>query len=1545
MIHPLRLLLGAIAIPVCSTLYGQTSLPANTIVTQNFNSIGNSATATLPANWKLSSAGTGSTSGYATGTNITATTQAAGSGTPATGGAYNWATAAGTDRAIGFMTTALYASPNSIMAFYRNTTGATVNSVTVAFSIERYIVNTSTVSVALFSSTDGSAWIAQTAGNISTADFPTGANSGTFTTPKTINKTVAVTVTVPNNGDIYFRWVFINTGSINSQGLGLDNVSVFAGTATPIVIATLRDILQVDNGIPNQFNEGDVIRYQTLIKNTGTGDANNVQITLPAPPANTAMVAGSIKTSAVAVNDSYAASFNTTLNASTVLVNDIGIPVPTAVLTYGPTADAALYNAGAAGTTNAGGTITLNANGTFTYIPLNGFSGIDQFKYITGNGNLPDNDAIVTITVGTDITFTTTNVDPLCNGGTNGSITISASGGNGALTYSITGAGGTYFASNVFTGLAAGTYNLAVKDAGGLIKTGTATLNNPASIVVSGTVPTLTYNTAMATATFTKTGGTGTITWSATGLPAGVTINASTGDVTGTATVTGSFSAVITATDANGCTGTKNATVNVAPKLTNDTYAAVGNTQLVADGHSSPATPFAVSAINILTNDASDAAITVTAGTFATTNGGSITINAAGKFTYTPLNGSLTADSYTYTATSNTVSATATINFTVANMVWYVNNTYAGANGAANGSSHRPYTDVASAETASAINQIIYIHTGSGNTTGNAVLKSGQTLRGAGSALNIGALSIAAGTKPTLTGMITLANSVAVDGFDMTTGTTTAITSTGATGVTVTVGNVTTGGAVNAVTLTNTTGSVIIAGGTQTGSTGATFNISGGTVSLTYSGNITQAANAAMVSVSGNHIAGTVLFQTGTLSATNGTGLQFDNADGTYNFNGTTTLNGGDAGIDILNGSSGTFSFLSGIAITNPSGEAIKISASTANVTYSGTFSKTNNAVNGILINGETGGTININGTGTKTLSTTTANAINLTTNTGATINFSGNNLLLTTTSGVGFNATGGGTISVTGTGNTITSTTGTALNVNATTIGGSGLTFLSISAGTAGGGPAKGISLNNTGTGGLTVTGTGTTDGTGGTIQNNATRGIELISASNVTIKNLNLTNANQTDGAIGDDFLISGYNAAIYMNTVTTAVFDNINITGTSSQGGIVGIGVSNFSLLNSFITNVGDEAHESGIEFSNLSGTCFVTNTIISFSETNSMDIVNTDVNLTLTISGSSFNDTQTQFSGGPTNSNGEGGLQFRSFSSAAGTPVSNIKIETSNFLRIRTQAIQAIAEDDSKVNIDVKTSTLDCGADIGAGIDLNANDNGQLNFNILNNVKIQSRGGAGINITSFLGGQAMGKINDNSNIVVAGNIGAGIRAVAQETSHTTIEARRNTITLDPASTTSAAIDVQARFQTARLDITLDDNTTSIGTSVLADINVVAGSSAAGESNIVCANLISNNASAPGAARALRLRVSDLSNTTRLFLQGFNTSGANTWVVNGNTPADPTEVTQSLTGTAVPPLAPAGGCAVPTNPVLARNGTTIIPIEGRNLARIKNNDIKGN
>ncbi|MBG6111279.1 uncharacterized protein YegP (UPF0339 family), partial [Flavobacterium sp. CG_9.10] len=77
-----------------------------------------------------------------------------------------------------------------------------------------------------------------------------------------------------------------------------------------------------------------------------------------------------------------------------------------------------------------------------------------------------------------------TGANPKCNGGTDGSLTITASGGTGTLMYSKDN-GATYQASNVFSGLAAGTYLWAVKDANDCILKGTVTLTQPTILASS----------------------------------------------------------------------------------------------------------------------------------------------------------------------------------------------------------------------------------------------------------------------------------------------------------------------------------------------------------------------------------------------------------------------------------------------------------------------------------------------------------------------------------------------------------------------------------------------------------------------------------------------------------------------------------------------------------------------------------------------------------------------------------------------------------------------------------------------------------------------------------------------------------------------------------------------------------------------------------------------------------------------------------------------------------------------------------------------------
>jgi hypothetical protein len=387
------------------------------------------------------------------------------------------------------------------------------------------------------------------------------------------------------------------------------------------------------------------------------------------------------------------------------------------------------------------------------------------------------------------------------------------------------------------------------------------------------------------------------------------------------------------------------------------------------------------------------------------------------------------------------------------------------------------------------------------------------------------------------------------------------------------------------VSLTTCSGSLTMSAGSITGATLIPFVVNGGTVSAAYAGGITQSAANPMVSVSGGHATGTITFQTGTLSATNGSGLQFDNADGIYAFNGTTTLSGGDAGIDILNGSSGSFTFGSATSINNPTGIAYREDTSTATVAFDGTITKNNNAANAVRINAKTGGSSTFSGA--IVASTTSANAIDLT-NTGGTVTFRGG-LSATTTSGVAFNATGSGaTVAVCdenpcnpgATGalvNTLTSTTGTALNVANSSIGSNNLEFRSISSN----GAANGIVLNTTGaSGGLKVKGNGTS-GSGGTIQNATADGISLTNTRDVSIDRM------------------------IIQNT---------------AQNGIDGTGVVNFAFTNGTISNTGTagggQFEESLIAFNdsttftenNVSGTVTITGNTLTQPRRNGIDISN-------------------------------------------------------------------------------------------------------------------------------------------------------------------------------------------------------------------------------------------------------------------------------------------------------------------------------------------------
>jgi hypothetical protein len=161
---------------------------------------------------------------------------------------------------------------------------------------------------------------------------------------------------------------------------------------------------------------------------------------------------------------------------------------------------------------------------------------------------------VVTIATPSSLSFTASTVGVSCNGGTNGSITVNATGGVAPLQYSING-GINYQLSNVFTGLAPGTYSVVTKDANGCqTSTSSKTISEPSPLLVSVNVTTVyCFSSTDGSASAVVTGGTANYFYSWNSSP--VQANA-------TATNLPAGNYTVTITDQNSCVATQTATIN-----------------------------------------------------------------------------------------------------------------------------------------------------------------------------------------------------------------------------------------------------------------------------------------------------------------------------------------------------------------------------------------------------------------------------------------------------------------------------------------------------------------------------------------------------------------------------------------------------------------------------------------------------------------------------------------------------------------------------------------------------------------------------------------------------------------------------------------------------------------------------------------------------------------------------------------------------------------------------------------------------------------------
>jgi len=415
---------------------------------------------------------------------------------------------------------------------------------------------------------------------------------------------------------------------------------------------------------------------------------------------------------------------------------------------------------------------------------------------------------------------------------------------------------------------------------------------------------------------------------------------------------------------------------NQAPTATTDNYTgAVGNTTFGVG--TSPSSPAVTQSGSVLSNDSdpdSSSPLSVTAGTITTQHGGSVQMNSDGTFTYMPAQGFSGTDTFNYTVNdsddaNNPKRAEGTVNITVGTVVWYVDNSKAGAG---DGRSNSPFNTLAAANAKIGTGDILFLYQGSGSYTGGTTMHTNEQLIGQPNGLTVSGnqLVAASGSNPTIT------NSGG-DGIDLASGNT-----------------------IRRVDVANTSGVGIAGSSVSTADIGSNMSISGATGAFKLSGGSGNVSMAASISGSSGRAvdiesrSGGKTTLSGSISDT-GSGIYLNsNTGASITFNGTIDEAVTGTNQAFVATAGGTIAATgSGSTLRSTNGDALDV---TSTAIGSGGLSfqsiSANGAANGIVLNntGTTAG-LSVTGSGSAnsggTIQSTTGDAIALTSTTSPSFN------------------------------------------------------------------------------------------------------------------------------------------------------------------------------------------------------------------------------------------------------------------------------------------------------------------------------------------------------------------------------------------------------------------------------------------------------------------------------------------------------------------------------------------------------------------------------
>lgn len=237
-------LLVAMGLIVSGIGYAQVPMSSNFVYSENFDSLGTSQIATLPADWKVDKNAFARTLGNYAGA-VLLTEQIDGNDMPtnAANGIYNYGAGVpnlAVDRAIGWISSGTGTKSGNLYLHLQNTTGIALSSVWISYDIEKYRMGSNAAGfyIQLYYSTDGVAWTS--AGSSFLTNFAQDANNNGYASAP--GETVSITTRplvfgtpISAGGDLYLAWnysVTSGTTTTNAQALGLDNVVISENALT-----------------------------------------------------------------------------------------------------------------------------------------------------------------------------------------------------------------------------------------------------------------------------------------------------------------------------------------------------------------------------------------------------------------------------------------------------------------------------------------------------------------------------------------------------------------------------------------------------------------------------------------------------------------------------------------------------------------------------------------------------------------------------------------------------------------------------------------------------------------------------------------------------------------------------------------------------------------------------------------------------------------------------------------------------------------------------------------------------------------------------------------------------------------------------------------------------------------------------------------------------------------------------------------------------------------------------------------------------------------